>query len=96
MHNDFMSAVKAIESQIMEEVSGSQEYMACSERWKNSCPSISANYAEMAKQELEHAKKLQEMFPLIKGTDEFTDEQMTIIKFLVEMNNDQIRRIATK
>ena len=96
MNEDFMSSVKSMESQVMEEVTGAQEYMACADHWRTSSPSISTHYTEMAKQELEHAKKLNDMLPLIKGSDVFTDEQTTIVKFLMEMNIDQIRKVASK
>lgn len=79
----------------MEEVTGAQEYMNCADKWKNE-PAIATKYSTMAKQELEHAKNLNEMLPMVKGTDTFTDEQAAVIKFLVEMNNDQIRRVANR
>ena len=91
-----MSAVKAIESQVMEEVTGAQEYMNCADSWKNQNSTIAAYYNDMAKQELDHARRLQDMLPLIKGTGDFTEDQKTIINFLVEMNADQIRRVANK
>lgn len=93
---EFMSVIKSMESQIMEEVTGAQEYMACSDRWKSSSSPISTHYMEMAKQELDHAKKLNDMLPLIKGSEVFTDEQIIIVKFLMDMNSDQIRKVASK
>ena len=91
-HFDFMSSVKEMESQIMEEVTGAQEYMNCSEHWKSD-PTISSTYAAMAKQELEHAKNINSMLSSMK---EISEDQKTIIKFLVEMNNDQIRRVSNR
>lgn len=91
-HFDFMSSVKEMESQIMEEVTGAQEYMNCSDHWKND-PTISSTYVAMAKQELEHAKNINSMLSSIK---EISEDQKTIIKFLVEMNNDQIRRVSNR
>ena len=91
----FMSSVKDMESQIMEEVTGAQEYMSCADHWKDN-PTVSANYSAMAKQELDHAKKLTDMLPMIKGNEEFSEDQKVIINFLSDMNNDQIRRIANR
>ena len=94
-HSEFMSAVKELESQIMEEVSDAQKYMSCADHWKNDA-AIATNYMSIAKQEIEHAKKLQDMLPMIKGTEEFTPEQKTIITFLMDMNADQIRKVANR
>lgn len=91
----FMSAIKDMESQIMEEVTGAQEYMSCSDHWKDN-PTVSTNYLAMAKQELDHAKKLTDMLPMIKGAEEFSEDQKVIVNFLSEMNNDQIRRISNR
>ena len=94
-HSEFMSAVKELESQIMEEVGDAEKYMGCADRWKNDAQ-VSSTYMSIAKQELDHAKKLQDMLPMIKGTEEFTPEQKTIITFLMDMNADQIRKVANR
>ena len=94
-HSEFMSAVKELESQIMEEVGDAQNYMNCADHWKSET-AIASGYSAIAKQELEHAKKLQDMLPLIKGSEEFTPEQKTIITFLMDMNADQIRKVANR
>lgn len=87
-----MSNVKDMESQIMEEVTGAQEYMTCSEHWKNDS-TISSTYMTMAKQELEHAKNINNMLSSFK---DLSEDQKVIVKFLVDMNNDQIRRVSNK
>lgn len=87
-----MSNVKDMESQIMEEVTGAQEYMTCAEHWKNDS-TISSTYMTMAKQELEHAKNINNMLSSFK---ELSEDQKVIVKFLVDMNNDQIRRVSNK
>lgn len=89
---EFMSDVKDMESQIMEEVTGAQEYVNCSEHWKNDS-TISSTYMTMAKQELEHARNINGMLSSLK---DLSDDQKVIVKFLVEMNNDQIRRVSNK
>ena len=89
---EFMSSVKEIESQIMEEVTGAQDYMNCADHWKNDS-TASSTYIAMAKQELEHAKNLNGLLSVMK---DLTDEQKTITKFLVDMNNDQIRRVSNR
>ena len=91
-HVEFMSNVKDMESQIMEEVTGAQEYMSCADHWKSD-PSISSTYISMAKQELEHAKNINSMLASLKGLNE---DQKIIVDFLVDMNNDQIRRVSNK
>ena len=94
-HVEFMTSIKDMESQIMEEVTGAQEYMKCADHWKENA-TVATNYLNMGKQELEHAKKLTDMLPMIKGPNEFTEDQKVIINFLSDMNNDQIRRIANR
>lgn len=91
-HVEFMSTVKEIESQIMEEVTGSQDYMNCADHWKNDS-TVNATYTTMAKQELDHAKNLNGILSTMK---DLTDEQKTIIKFLIDMNSDQIRRVSNR
>ena len=43
--------------------------------------------------EIEHAKNINEMMSSLKN---LSDDQKVIVKFLIDMNNDQIRRVSNK
>lgn len=89
---EFMSSMKDMETQIMEEVTDAQKYMLCADHWKSE-PSIANTYMTIAKQEIEHAKNINEMMSSLKN---LSDDQKVIVKFLIDMNNDQIRRVSNK
>ena len=87
-----MQKIEKIEGQIMEEVDGSKEYMTCSNKWAGTDISISSTYAGMAKQELDHATKLNSILNEMRNKPEMSDDQKAVIAFLVEMNSSQIRK----
>lgn len=91
-HSEFMQKIEKIEGQVMEEVDGSKEYTACSNKWSGIDATISSTYASMAKQELEHAAKLNSILGEMRTKPEMNDDQRAVITFLVEMNNGQIKK----
>ena len=90
----FMSKIEKIEGQVMEEVDGSREYTNCAAKWAGENATISSSYASMAKQELEHATKLNGFLNEMKSNPELTEDQVAVVKFLVEMNAGQIKKAA--
>ena len=90
-----MQKVEKIEGQVMEEVNDSREYQYCANRWANESASISSTYMTIAKQELDHATKLNAVLSEIGSMPGMTDDQKAVIKFLVEMNSGQIRKAST-
>lgn len=93
-HNEFMQKIEKLEGQVMEEVDGSREYMNCSSKWSAKDPSIASIYASMAKQELDHATKLNSILLDLHSKPEMDDDQKAVIKFLTEMNASQIKRAS--
>lgn len=86
--------IKKLEYQIMDEVSGAEEYFNCANKWKKDNPEMSKNYMEMANQELGHAKELHKMLLSLKTNEDAKDDYL--IDFLADVNEDQILRVSKK
>ena len=88
-----LERIKKLEYQIMDEVSGAEDYMICSEKWKNLDLEVSKKYKEMASQEIKHAEELHKMLLDLKKSD-ISKEDHYLIDFLADVNVEQIKRVS--
>lgn len=56
-----MKEIKELAHQIRDELDVAEEYAKCAVKLKADCPTDSATYAELARDELDHADKLHKM-----------------------------------
>ena len=84
--------IKKLEYQIMDEVTGAEEYFNCANKWKKENQEMYKNYTEMANQELGHAKELHKMLLSLKSEEDTKDNYL--IDFLAEINEEQILRVT--
>lgn len=82
--------IRKIVEQIMEEISGSKEYLKCSIKFETKNPEIAKNYLLMAKQEIEHAEHLNDILQTIQSLSETTDDVKNIIEFICEIIKERI------